>query len=832
MQDKDSTVEVYDRFPRDEIKEKVRTATDFIGLVETYGTPLKKVGTSHQGLCPFHEDKSPSFSVDESKKMFHCFGCGAKGDVFDFVARKEGLNTHSDFPKVLEKVASIAGVDIAHKPQKKIYGSNKQRVSNSPFHRASIEKVKTLYSKPIDDLSFYKIQTYFKSRHIPITKEMAQALSIQIDNQNILWMPCKDVKGDVVRSWWRQLTPSHVKLPGEKSKLYNHKSQPDAPSAIVIPGNTKRIAIFEGVEDALTYYYLKGQSTGETILACCSAGNFPKMVEFCKDADSVTVYLDGDLPKTETDYPCLSAPSVQFATKLACGLPRSIDCRVYLPEQPKNDINASHCKGRGDSWLTTLIPVEVETVPDYTLPFMAQFDCADKFVEQYQGKYCLDLRNDSWMVLNNNWRKDELGCLPSAVGKFVRDISITNALDAKLLREVRKQSYANGVLSSVSIDLNMRRLEWDTDQMLLGTPGETVDLKTGEKRPARASDYISKQTKVIPQAGTPTRWLQFLQEVTRNDSEMVHYIHKLVGYMLTGYTSEESLIVIYGEGGNGKTIFFETLLAIFGDYGLMASMGAFMEDKLGGGAGRACPEIMRLEGSRLVVCNEIEEGHSWAEAKVKALTSDKVFTGRQLYQEERTFTPTFKVMVIGNYKPNLKNVDEAMKRRLHLIPFLFKPETPDKHLREKLLAEAPQILQWAIDGCLLWQKDGLEQPKAVKEATAEYFEEQDTINQWLEECCSLSPLVGDKPSHLSDSYGEFVGEKITPKKMHPILRKLAEKHPIHFIKNKKVNGKLCRWWSGIKVNQDIIDTRFKDNDAVFDAPLHEQTEETDDGFEF
>lgn len=91
----------------EDIISRVRDSVDIVDLVSGY-VSLKKTGKNHTGLCPFHAEKTPSFSVNPDKQIFHCFGCGAGGDVFKFIELQEGLN----FPDAVRALAGRAGISL------------------------------------------------------------------------------------------------------------------------------------------------------------------------------------------------------------------------------------------------------------------------------------------------------------------------------------------------------------------------------------------------------------------------------------------------------------------------------------------------------------------------------------------------------------------------------------------------------------------------------------------------------------------------------------------------------------------------------------------------
>jgi putative DNA primase/helicase len=172
---------------------------------------------------------------------------------------------------------------------------------------------------------------------------------------------------------------------------------------------------------------------------------------------------------------------------------------------------------------------------------------------------------------------------------------------------------------------------------------------------------------------------------------------------------------------------------------------------------RHSTELAMLQGARLVTASETQAGKRWDEARVKSLTGSDPITARFMRQDFFTYTPQFKLLFTGNHKPELRNVDDAVKRRVHFVPFVVKPATVDRDLEEKLRAEWPAILSWLIKGCLAWQRDGLNPPQAVRATTEEYFRDEDAVGQWLDETCEESPDGFTALDELFDSWRERCG---------------------------------------------------------------------------
>jgi P4 family phage/plasmid primase-like protien len=273
----------------------------------------------------------------------------------------------------------------------------------------------------------------------------------------------------------------------------------------------------------------------------------------------------------------------------------------------------------------------------------------------------------------------------------------------------------------------------------------TVNLRTGEYYDARKEDYITKSSAVAPKQMEIPIWKLLLDKVTGGDGELQMYLQRVAGYCLTGYVSEHVLFFLYGTGANGKSVFIDTLIEIWRDYAAVAPMTAFVASH----TDQHPTDLAMLNGVRLVVAQETEVGRHWAEARIKAITGGDPITARFMRADFFTYKPQFKLVIVGNHKPSLRRIDEAIRRRIHLVPFIITipPEERDKGLFEKLKPEAPGILQWAIDGCTQWQRIGLAPPAAVISATDKYLADEDSFAHWIEEKCivgkGLQRAAGD-----------------------------------------------------------------------------------------
>jgi P4 family phage/plasmid primase-like protien len=253
--------------------------------------------------------------------------------------------------------------------------------------------------------------------------------------------------------------------------------------------------------------------------------------------------------------------------------------------------------------------------------------------------------------------------------------------------------------------------------------------------------------------------MRFLERVTGRNGGLMDFLQRMAGYALTGVTREHALFFLYGTGTNGKGTFLNTLSAIMGHYASVASMDTFIASH----SEKHSTDLAMLRGARLVTAQETEEGRRWAEAKLKALTGGDPITARFMRQDNFTFVPQFKLVIAGNHKPALRNIDPAMRRRFHLIPFTQTiPEAEvDRHFPEKLRAEWPAILDWAIEGCRHWLSIGLAPPAPVRDATEAYFIAEDSFSRWVDEELLVNrddPKLRDSSTALWKSWNVWCAE--------------------------------------------------------------------------
>jgi P4 family phage/plasmid primase-like protien len=302
--------------------------------------------------------------------------------------------------------------------------------------------------------------------------------------------------------------------------------------------------------------------------------------------------------------------------------------------------------------------------------------------------------------------------------------------------------------------------EMDRNPLLLNVLNGTIDLKAGVLLPHNRADLITKLAPVTfdGSAACPL-WERSLLRWMDGKTHLAGYLQRVVGYGLTGDVSEQCLWFFHGGGANGKSTFLMAVLAMLGDYAMQAVSELLMVKHH-----ESHPtERADLFGKRFVATIETEEGKRVAEALMKQLTGGDKVRARKMRQDFFEFDPTHKIFLAANHKPAVKGTDHAVWRRIKLVPWTvtIPDREKDKALPDKLKAELPGILNWAIQGCLDWQQNGMQEPDEVRQATAQYQREQDIIERFLCECCVRQPWAKIKVSTLYEAYGTWSGDKYT-----------------------------------------------------------------------
>jgi P4 family phage/plasmid primase-like protien len=395
--------------------------------------------------------------------------------------------------------------------------------------------------------------------------------------------------------------------------------------------------------------------------------------------------------------------------------------------------------------------------PGYNLTDLGN---SERFVAQHGEyvRYCYPWR--TWLVWTGvRWERDEAGWVHRLAKETVRSI-YSEASEEE--NEARRKELAKHARVSES-ERRIRALvelakseaptspdELDADPWLLNVLNGTINLRTGKLREHRREDLITKIAPVEYDPDATTQpWEAFLERVLPSE-ELRAFVQRAVGYSATGDTSEQCMFIHHGPGANGKSTFQEALSAAMGEYAMRTPTETLLVKRSGG----VPNDVARLKGARFVTASETEEGRRLAESLVKDLTGQDTISARFMRAEWFDFKPTHALHLSTNHKPEIRGTDIAIWRRIRLIPWAvtIPPAEQDRKLAEKLREELPGILTWIVRGCSAWQREGLEAPEEVRQATKAYRAEMDVLAGFLADCCLRSK---DKEAFAGELWGAW-----------------------------------------------------------------------------
>lgn len=448
------------------------------------------------------------------------------------------------------------------------------------------------------------------------------------------------------------------------------------------------------------------------------------------------------------------------------------------------------------------------TAGDMTLTQQARL-CSDvgnaaRFAirERERVRYCYE--RDQWYVWDGRrWLSDAGGEIASRAKRVALSIfdeaKAANGNEAlgKWAACSQRRERLTAMIEVAKPELRITPRELDADDWLLNCGNGTVDLRSGELRPHRQDDYITRLAPVDydPNA-TSDVWDRFLATVTDGDVETQTFLQRAAGYSATGLTTEEKLFFVHGHGATGKSTFIEAVKTALGDYATTADFETFLENRNTGPRN----DVAALDGARLVASVEVSDGRHLAQGLVKMLTGGDTIRARFLYREGFEFTPKFTLWLVANHAPLVDDMDDALWRRMVRIPFEHViPETKRDHGLKLRLKTDPAIqtaiLRWIVDGCLNWRDVDLNVPETIRRATEQYREDQNPLGDFITDRCITGAGYQAAAGELRAAYLAFAAEVGLKKTLSP--RSWAERlRSMGFIDG-RAGAESVRVWHGI-----------------------------------
>jgi P4 family phage/plasmid primase-like protien len=768
---------------------------DLASLIRRNGVELKASGAELRGLCPFHDEKTPSFYVNVEKGVYHCHGCGASGDSVTFLRRYGGLA----FPDAVRELAGYADD-----------GGAPPHVAGQPPRPADgLELVVPIPTKAPPVPKRIRVQESDEWIHL---EAVASWLYLDANGETLFYVQrfedpsskktirpatlWRDVKTGELQ-WLRRAFPTPrpiyglVELAtypeaqvliceGEKAtdaaqRLLSKAGMFGKVVAITWPGgaNGTSHVDWESLRDRTVVLWpdadgpgeqaandisdrlagiaiaVKRLSPPERVAQGWDAADAEKeegfdLLEFVDGARLVwpVVHHDAEIPLVERDESHL----VQATSVDACGkqlIVTSADesgsallfdpAEMLPPQLPRNaDARDGSQKyfpltEKGNSY-------RIANLHGQNIRFVGDLN---EFIAWDRGRW---VRDPSDRLL-----RAAVGHLPKEIKVEAEHHGQAGSTDdaGYALKWAQKSGSAAVIANTVTLVKDILQLHVpfasiDANPMLAGFDGarQVIDLNTGEVRLARRDDLVTRALGVshVGDALKACRWEKFLNEVFSEDQELIDWFSRWVGYCLTGQYTEQIFVFCFGAGANGKSVLLKVLETLFGGYGAVVHAGTLMEQQRTGK--EASPDVLGMAGARILLGSEVAQGEAFDERFLKSWTGGDRQKARALYGKNVDFEPMGKLMIAGNHRPRIVGTDAAVWRRVRLVPFgrKFAEHERDPALVSRLIEELPHVAAWAIAGCQEWQKRGLtETPKSVKEATAGYATEQDTLGEFLAE---------------------------------------------------------------------------------------------------
>ncbi len=451
----------------------------------------------------------------------------------------------------------------------------------------------------------------------------------------------------------------------------------------------------------------------------------------------------------------------------------------------------------------------------------------ERLIQKYGSILRYSYQASKWFHwLGTHWQQDNSGHIEYLSKETMKSIHGEAEVADDKERRIELSKWAITCENGYHLELMAKRAqsefgipiqesELDRDLMLFNCLNGTINLETGKLQEHNASDLITTCVPInYDKNDKCPLWLDFLGFVTAGDKDLQGFLQRAVGYSLTGNTKSQVIFLLYGLGENGKSTFTMTIRKLMAGYGERLNAEDLMiKDKGNGGPKEG---IANLKNKRYIIGSELQDGRKLDTSLVKDMTGGETIKARRLYEHDVEFTPTFKLWLYGNHKPIITDSTISIWRRMKQIPFVVSipKEKRDDDLQLKLEAELPGILAWAVEGCLEWQKHGLNEPSAVTTATAQYRQDQDILGDFLEDCCIIEFLANVQKTELKAEYLNWCQTNgVDPVTQKIFKARLIEKG----INDGRINK--TRYWTGLRLRNNDDDKSDKSDKTQNDLAI-------------
>lgn len=762
--------------------------------IKAHFTAKNERGDVCKAICPAHPDKEASLSIKydrvQGKTILKCHaGCETEE-----IVKAVGLEMSDLFDKPMDKDSGKMSIEAVYKYT--------DEAGKAVFEKVRFKGKKFSQRRIIDGATVWGLDagTYYETFH-----------------------------GSNAWSMKKRKNVKSKKFEGVEPVLYN------LPGVIKAVGNGKPIFIVEGEKDSDNLIKI-----GLTATTSFDGASKSKQ----KWRDSYNKYFEGArvvlLP--DNDNPG-RAHMKSIANKLSAitkdikiinlpGLEIKEDVSDWLDFGGTRD-ELLELVESAEKWNPALEPEKVNLI-NFNFSDVGN---AERLIAMYNKIVRYSPIRKKWLIWSGkHWQVDCIGkieVLARSVikklqqqGKELLEYDKNMNENKELKKQVQKfvlrsenDNRIRAMINQSRTEHNIVLNEMNRDVYLLNLRNGTLNLKTGKLQEHNRKDYITRLVNVDFKPGaTCPNWVEFVDKIFMSNRELIEYIQKSIGYSMTGDSNLQCFYILHGQGSNGKGTFMKAIMTILGDYAATLKGNSLME-KIGDEGARG--DLAKLEGKYFVCVNELEERKCFDEALVKSLTSgaDEVVPVRRMYEEEFDLHPTFKLWMTTNKLPRIKGTDNGIWRRVRKIPFEYNfenDENKDEHFFEdKLIPEMSGILNWALEGCLKWQREGMEVPEEVKLAIDDYRNDMDPVQRFLDEECIISETCTTRISQLYEAYQDWCHDnKEYVLSSRKLTKRLIEKD---FKQGRDMRSK---YWVGIGITDTEHQEEFteiKDGVFPFDA---------------
>ncbi|WP_368488459.1 phage/plasmid primase, P4 family [Clostridium sp. BJN0013] len=746
--------------------------------IKTYFTIKQEHGDACKAICPSHPDKEASLSIKydrvQGKTILKCHaGCETKE-----IVKAAGLEMSDLFDKPMDKDSGKMSIEAVYK-----YTDESGRVL---FEKVRFKGKKFSQRRIIDGATVWGLEEgiYYETFHSSNAWSMKER---------------KNVKSK--------------KFEGIEPVVYN------LPGVIEAVKNNEPVFIVEGEKDSDNLIRIG-------LAATTSFDGASKSKQNQKWRDSYNKYFEGARGILLPDNDNPGRAHMKFIAQKLSAITEDIKI-INLPGiEIKEDVSDWLDFGGTRDELLELVEsaekwnpaLEPENVNLINFNF-SDVGNAERLITMYNKiiRYKPGLKRSWWFIWSGKyWQPDCVGKIEVLARSVIKSLQQQGKELPQSTEDIKKQvskfvlrsendNHIRAMINQARTEHNIVLSEMNKDVYLLNLRNGTLNLKTGELQEHNRKDYITRLVNVDFKPGaTCPNWVEFVDKIFMGNKELIEYIQKSIGYSMTGDANLQCFYILHGQGSNGKGTFMKAVMTILGDYSATLKGNSLME-KIGDEGARG--DLAKLEGKYFVCVNELEERKCFDEALVKSLTSgaDEVVPVRRMYEEEFDLHPTFKLWMTTNKLPRIKGTDNGIWRRVRKIPFEYNfendPEKDEHFFENKLMPEMSGILNWALEGCLKWQKEGMKVPDDVKYAIDDYKNEMDPVQRFIDDECIVSETCKVKISELYTCYTDWSHEnKEYVLSTIKLSKRLVEKG------FKKERNKHGRYWQGI----GIVDTEHQE----------------------